>query len=110
MFGFGVIPSIALFLSLWFLFETPRWLVFHGDVNAAQEILKKIRPCNAVEKELSNIIKEHENMQQSKIGKINFTQITIFQSLVKPHYVISVSLKDTKKILIIIAKLSTIST
>ena len=71
MFGFGVLPSTALFVSLWFLFETPRWLVFHGDVNAAQEILKKIRPYNTVEIELSNIIKEHESMQQSKIGKKN---------------------------------------
>lgn len=83
MFGFGILPSIALFLSLWFLFETPRWLVFHGDINAAQEILKKIRPCSAVEIELSDIIKEHENMQQSKIGKKNFTHRTVYQSLVK---------------------------
>ena len=69
MFGFGVIPSIAMFLSLWFLFETPRWLVFHGEINAAQEILEKIRPCSAVEIELSDIIKEHENLQQNKVGK-----------------------------------------
>ena len=69
MFGFGVLPSAALFLSLWFLFETPRWLVFNGDVNAAQEILKKIRPSSTVEVELTDIIKEHESMQQSKIGK-----------------------------------------
>ena len=69
MFGFGVMPSIAMFLSLWFLFETPRWLVFHGEINAAQEILEKIRPCSAAEIELSEIIKEHENIQQTKVGK-----------------------------------------
>ena len=71
MFGFGVLPSIALFLSVCLLFETPRWLVFHGEINTAQEVLQKIRPSTAVEIELSDIIKEHENIQQSKVGKKN---------------------------------------
>ena len=75
MFGFGVLPSIAMFLSLWFLFETPRWLVFHGEINAAQEIMEKIRPCNTAEIELSDIIKEHEDIQQNKIG--NFISVII---------------------------------
>lgn len=44
--------------------------MFHGEINAAQEILEKVRPCRAtVDIELSDIIKEHENMQRSKVGE-----------------------------------------
>jgi len=79
MVGFGVLPAVILFLCLWFLFETPRWLVFHGEVDAAQGILEKIRPSGTIEIELSDIIKEHENRQQSKVGEINLVVYTLYR-------------------------------
>ena len=52
MFGFGVIPSIVMGVCLLFLFETPRWLVFHGKVDKAREVIRKIRSDDVVEEEL----------------------------------------------------------
>jgi len=69
MLGFGILPSVAMFISVWFLFETPRWLVFHGKTEKAHAVLKKIRHSEVVEDELSDIVNEYKKFSQDKIGK-----------------------------------------
>jgi len=61
MLGFPVIPSLVMCFGLWFLFETPRWLVFHGKLDKAHKVMKKIRIESAVEEELSSIQKDYES-------------------------------------------------
>ena len=70
MLGFGILPSVAMFISMCFLAETPRWLVFHGKTEKAQDVLKKIRHSKDVENELNNIVKEYNKSQKDRIGKI----------------------------------------
>lgn len=65
MFGIGVIPSVVMFAILCFLYETPRWLVFHGEIEKARTVLIKVQHND---EELSYIVKEYEELQQSKIG------------------------------------------
>lgn len=68
MLGFGILPSVALFVAMYFLVETPRWLVFHGKTEKARDVLRKIRHSKAVEDELNNIVKEHKKSQKDRIG------------------------------------------
>ena len=69
MLGFGILPSVATFVSLCFLLETPRWLVFHGRTEEAHDVLKKIRHSKDVENELNNIVTEFERSRKDKIGE-----------------------------------------
>lgn len=66
MFGFGVLPSVAMFIILVFLYETPRWLVFHGKFEEARKVLMQVQHDD---EELCYIVKEYEEMQQNRIGK-----------------------------------------
>jgi len=69
MLGFGVVPSIVMFVCLVFLFETPRWLVFHGKVNKAREVMRKIRSDDMVEEELGDIVNDYELTSKNALGK-----------------------------------------
>ena len=57
-----------MIIVLWFLFETPRWLVHHGKVEKALDVMRKIRAAENVEKELDDIIKDYKQSQEKKIG------------------------------------------
>ena len=70
MLGFGILPSVAMFVSLCFLLETPRWLVFHGRTEKAHDVLKKIRHSKDVENELNNIVTEFKKSQKDRIGML----------------------------------------
>jgi len=70
MLGLGVIPSIVMCVCLLFLFETPRWLVFHGKVDKAREVMRKIRSSDVAEKELSDIVNDYELTSKNSISKL----------------------------------------
>ncbi|XP_065903156.1 proton myo-inositol cotransporter hmit-1.1-like isoform X2 [Dysidea avara] len=59
-------------ICLWFLFETPRWLVFHGKVDKAREVMRKIRSDDVVEKELGDIVNDYELTSKHAIGTVQF--------------------------------------
>jgi len=50
------------------LFETPRWLVFHGKEDKARRVMKKIRSDDKVEEELKDIINDYELTSKNSIG------------------------------------------
>ena len=68
MFGLAVVPSLLMCFGLLFLFETPRWLVFHGRPVKAREVMEKIRSGTAAEEELLNIQKDYELHLKNTIG------------------------------------------
>ncbi|MEE6720234.1 sugar porter family MFS transporter [Limosilactobacillus reuteri] len=43
MIAFGMIPSIMLFIGMWRVPESPRWLVMKGKQKSALEVLQRIR-------------------------------------------------------------------
>ncbi|MEQ9617855.1 MAG: sugar porter family MFS transporter [Deltaproteobacteria bacterium] len=55
MFAAGVIPSFSLLVGMLFLPESPRWLVKHGFIDRARDVLMRIRGTRDVEEELSGI-------------------------------------------------------
>ena len=69
MLGLGVIPSIVMCVCLLFLFETPRWLVFHGKVDKAREVMRKIRSDDVVEEELGDIVNDYELTSKNVLGE-----------------------------------------
>ena len=68
MLGVAVIPSLLMCCGLWFLFETPRWLVFHGRLEQARKVMGKIRIGNAGEEELQDIQNDYELHLKNAIG------------------------------------------
>lgn len=55
MFAVILIPATILLIGMWFLPETPRWLLAKNRGNQAKAILQKIRPAHQVPKELEEI-------------------------------------------------------
>ena len=78
MFGLAVVPSLLMCCGLWFLFETPRWLVFHGKSDKARKVMEKIRSGSAVEEELLNIQKDYELHVKNALGLLNVIKLTTY--------------------------------
>jgi len=55
MFAVGLVPALLLFVGMFFLPESPRWLLKHGYDDKARDILARIRGTAQVDKELSGI-------------------------------------------------------
>ena len=68
MLGLAVVPSLLMCFGLWFLFETPRWLMFHGRPAKAREVMEKIRSGATAKEELLNIQKDYELHLNNTIG------------------------------------------
>jgi len=79
MLGLGVIPSIVMCICLCFLFETPRWLVFHGEVDKARQVMRKIRSDDMAEEELGDIVNDYELTSKNSIGKKHSVHALLFK-------------------------------
>ena len=55
MFGLGALPAFALCISLFWIPESPRWLVQRGQRERARAVLQRISPGSSVETALSEI-------------------------------------------------------
>jgi sugar porter (SP) family MFS transporter len=69
MIGIMVIPSAVLLLMLFFIPESPRWLVEKQRHNMAYKILKRINGMELAERELTNI-KESIGVVKGKLGEL----------------------------------------
>jgi SP family galactose:H+ symporter-like MFS transporter len=55
MFGAAIVPSIVFGLGMWFLPESPRWLVKRGQRESARAVLMRMRGTSDVGEELGEI-------------------------------------------------------
>lgn len=69
MLGLAGVPSIVMFIGFLFMPESPRWLVFHGHTEKARRVLRKIHHHDAVNAELANIVRDHEEHRRLKLSK-----------------------------------------
>jgi MFS transporter, SP family, galactose:H+ symporter len=64
MFGLAVIPAAAFAIGMYFLPESPRWLVRHGEPARARAILARIRATSDVDAELKEIEQSFARSQE----------------------------------------------
>jgi len=55
MFGLAAIPAIALVLGMWWLPDSPRWLISKSKVEQARQVLKRVRTASDVSAEIADI-------------------------------------------------------
>ncbi|MGF1473080.1 MAG: sugar porter family MFS transporter [Rubrobacteraceae bacterium] len=55
MLGLAIVPAILLFVGMYFMPESPRWLVEKGRVDQAREVLGRTRDDQAVEQEIQGL-------------------------------------------------------
>ena len=72
MLGLPVVPALLMCCGLWFLFETPRWLVFHGRLERARKVMRKIRNEDLIEKEMQDIVKDYEVNSKNALGMCGY--------------------------------------
>eukprot|EP00111_Clytia_hemisphaerica_P022517 TCONS_00066211-protein len=65
MLGVGAIPGFIMFVGMFFLPESPRWLLINGQREKARDVFIKLRGDSNVDEELDHISQSIENAQDS---------------------------------------------
>jgi SP family galactose:H+ symporter-like MFS transporter len=65
MFGLAAIPSIALIIGMWYLPDSPRWLISKSKIEQAKQILKRARTVSDVSPEITGI---QQSMEKQGAG------------------------------------------
>lgn len=84
MLGLAVIPAIILGIGIWFVPDSPRWLMSRGSVKQAAIVLRKIRGTSNVDYELQEI-QQGLNQQKASWSEV-------FSATVRPALYVGVGL------------------
>ena len=91
MLGLAVIPSLILLVGMYFMPETPRWLVSRDRDDEAREVLRRDRSEEAVEKEIRDI-KEVERQEEGGLRELT-------AAWVRPALVVAIGLAIFQQII-----------
>ncbi len=69
MLGLAVVPSVVLFIGMYFMPETPRWLVSRGREDEARDVLMRSRSAQEAENEIREI-KEVEREEEGGLQEL----------------------------------------
>jgi SP family galactose:H+ symporter-like MFS transporter len=87
MFHIGVIPGLALFTGMFFLPETPRWLISKGRYEEGEKVLKKVEDPNIIDATLTKLKQEIASDQENKVSIKN-----LFTSRLKYPLIIGIGI------------------
>ncbi|MBU2839876.1 sugar porter family MFS transporter [Acidithiobacillus thiooxidans] len=63
MLGFGALPALMLFVGMWILPESPRWLIRQGLIDRAKSALQYLRSTALVAEELESLQQGNANTE-----------------------------------------------
>ena len=87
MFLVGFIPAVILFVGMFFVPETPRWLISKGREKEGREILQKIEEAELVEESITSMKKDLELAKNS-----SGSWKEIFQPWMRPALIIGIGI------------------
>ncbi|WP_231038660.1 sugar porter family MFS transporter [Pectinatus haikarae] len=73
MLSIATIPAVCLFVGMYRMPESPRWMVRHGRISEALEILKKIRNEEQAVAELEEI--QTNIARESSVSQVKFSEL-----------------------------------
>jgi sugar porter (SP) family MFS transporter len=91
MLGLAVIPSVVLFIGMYFMPETPRWLVSRGREDDARDVLMRSRS----EEEAENEIREIKEVEREEEGGLR----ELAAPWVRPALVVAIGLAVFQQII-----------
>jgi MFS transporter, SP family, sugar:H+ symporter len=91
MLGLAFVPSVVLLMGMFFMPETPRWLVSRGRDDEAREVLRRNRDEEAVEQEIRDI-KEVERQEEGGLREL-------LASWVRPALIVAIGLAVFQQII-----------
>jgi SP family galactose:H+ symporter-like MFS transporter len=66
MFGLAVVPSIGLVIGMWWLPDSPRWLISKSKIDQARQVLRRARTDSSSDPEIKDI--QQSMAEQDKGG------------------------------------------
>ena len=84
MLGLAVVPSVILFIGMYFMPETPRWLVSRGREDEARNVLMRSRS----EQEAENEIREIKEVEREEEGGLQ----ELLAPWVRPALIVAIGL------------------
>src|SRR5215211_5556046 len=91
MLGLAVVPALVLLIGMYFMPETPRWLVSQDRDDEAREVLRRDRSEEAVEKEIRDI-REVEEQEEGGLREL-------LASWVRPALVVAIGIAVFQQII-----------
>jgi MFS transporter, SP family, sugar:H+ symporter len=91
MLGLAVIPSLILLVGMYFMPETPRWLVSRGRENEARDVLMRSRS----EEEAENEIREIKEVEREEEGGLQ----ELLAPWVRPALIVAIGLAVFQQII-----------
>jgi sugar porter (SP) family MFS transporter len=90
MFMLGAVPAVALFIGMFFLRDTPRWLISRGRNNEAATALAKLRNSPANAPELLHELNTMQGADQSTPARASWSDLIATD--VRPAFVVAIGL------------------
>ena len=92
MLGLAFIPSVVLLVGMYFMPETPRWLVSRGRDDDARDVLRRNRDEEAVEQEIRDIKEVEREEEEGGLQELR-------ASWVRPALIVAIGLAVFQQII-----------
>jgi sugar porter (SP) family MFS transporter len=75
MFGLAVVPSVGLVIGMWWLPDSPRWLISKSKIDQARQVLRRARTDLSIDPEIKDI--QQSMAERDKGGLAGLVQLSL---------------------------------